>query len=201
MKKDDLLKSVGNTISFIAFVKYGFPLLIVFILILLIAQGGYGSTVEQKYRYNGNVILSSKLLKTVYDYADELYDKSAFSKIEDPHCNYEIVSTYTVQINYYFSGNDRTAEEYDALVKEELTKLYSKLKGKVIENDQIFGKNDDKSIGLCFFIPNKNGVESYITSISLLYKKDTGFDEEAYQKEISKEIVTEEKLQKVLDEI
>lgn len=184
----------GDTISFFVFVKYGLPLLVIFIIGLIAYQGIYSANMDKKYENMDNVIVTSKLVNTVFDYAKEVYNREVFSEVKGNPDNSDPMSMYSVEVDYIFDDNTKTAEEYDALIKEELTKLYNKLKGKVIEKDQIFAETDRKSIGLSFYIPNNNGGTSILCSASLIYKKDIGFVEESYQKELNRTIVTNEKI-------
>lgn len=187
--------SLGDTISFIIFIKYGLPILIVLIIGLVAYQGIYGTSIDKKYESMENVIVTSELVDTVCDYAREVYNREVFSKVEGDPNNSDPMSLYSVEVDYVFNDNTKTAEEYDALIKEEITKLYNKLKGKVIEKDQIFAETERKSIGLSFYIPNINGGTSILSSASLIYRKDSGFVEESYKKELNRIIVTSEKIE------
>ena len=195
MSHESFWDSLGDTISFLIFIKYGLPILIVFIIGLVAYQGIYGSSMDKKYENMENVIVTSKLVSTVCDYAREVYNKEVFSEVKGDSDNSDPMSMYSVEVDYVFNDNTKTAEEYDSLIKDELTKLYNKLKGKVIEKDQIFAETDRKSIGLSFYIPNNNGGTSILCSASLIYNKDIGFVEESYQKELSRTIVTNEKIE------
>lgn len=150
---------------------------------------------DKKYENMENVIVTSKLVSTVCDYAREVYNKEVFSEVKGDPDNSDPMRMYSVEVDYVFYDNTKTAEEYDSLIKDELTKLYNKLKGKVIEKDQIFAETDRKSIGLSFYIPNNNGGTSILCSASLIYNKDIGFVEESYQKELSRTIVTSERIE------
>lgn len=195
MSHKSFWNSLGDTISFIIFIKYGLPILIVFIIGLVAYQGIYGTSMDKKYESMENVIVTSELVGTVCDYAKEVYNRDVFSKVEGDPNNSDPMSLYSVEVDYVFNDNTKTAEEYDALIKEEITKLYNKLKGKVIEKDQIFAETERKSIGLSFYIPNIKGGTSILSSASLIYKKDSGFVEESYQKELNRTIVTSEKIE------
>lgn len=195
MSNKSFWDSLGDTISFILFMKYGLPLLIVIIIGLVAYQGIYGTKMDKEYANNPNVIVTSKLTSTVCDYAREVYNKDVFSKVVGDSQNSEMTRLYSVEVDYYFIDGNKDAEEYNMLIKEELTKLYNKLKGKVIEKDQIFAETDRKSVGLSFYIPNNNGGTSILCSTSLIYNKDIGFVEESYQKELSRIMVTNDKIE------
>ena len=187
--------SLGDTISFILFIKYGLPILIVLIVGLVAYQGIYGAKIDKEYANKPNVIVTSKLTSTVCDYAREVYNKDIFSKVVGDSQNSEMTRLYSVEVDYYFIDGNKSAEEYNTLIKDELTKLYNKLKGKVIEKDQIFAETDRKSVGLSFYIPNNNGGTSILSSTSLIYNKDKGFVEESYQNELNRTIVTSENIE------
>lgn len=187
--------SLGDTISFILFIKYGLPILIVLIIGLVAYQGIYGAKMDKEYAKKPNVIVTSKLTNTVCDYAREVYNRDVFSEVKGDPSNSDTMSLYSVEVDYIFNDNTKTAEEYDSLIKDELTKLYNKLKGKVIEKDQIFAETDRKSVGLSFYIPNNNGGTSILSSTSLIYNKDKGFVEESYNNELNRTIVTSEKIE------
>ncbi len=187
--------SLGDTISFILFIKYGLPILIVLIIGLVAYQGIYGAKMDKEYANKPNVIVTSKLTSTVCDYAREVYNRDVFSEVKGDPSNSDTMSLYSVEVDYIFNDNTKTAEEYDSLIKDELTKLYNKLKGKVIEKDQIFAETDRKSVGLSFYIPNNNGGTSILSSTSLIYNKDKGFVEESYNNELNRTIVTSEKIE------
>lgn len=195
MSNKSFWDSLGDTISFILFMKYGLPLLIVIIIGFVAYQGIYGAKMDKEYANNPNVIVTSKLTSTVCDYAREVYNKDVFSKVVGDSQNSEMTRLYSVEVDYYFIDGNKDAEEYNMLIKEELTKLYNKLKGKVIEKDQIFAETDRKSVGLSFYIPNNNGGTSILCSTSLIYNKDIGFVEESYQKELSRTMVTNDKIE------
>lgn len=195
MSNKSFWDSLGDTISFMIFIKYGLPILIIFIIGLIAYQGIYGAKMDKEYANKPNVIVTSKLTSTVCDYAREVYNKDIFSKVVGDTKNSEMTRLYSVEVDYYFIDGNKSAEEYNTLIKDELTKLYNKLKGKVIEKDQIFAETDRKSVGLSFYIPNNNGGTSILGSASLIYNKDKGFVEESYQNELNRTIVTSEKIE------
>lgn len=187
--------SLGDVISFVLFIKYGLPILIVIILGFVAYQGIYGAKMDKEYKNMPNVIVTSKLTSTVCDYAREVYNKDAFSKVIGDTQNSEMTRSYSVEVDYYFIDGNKDAEEYNVLIKDELTKLYNKLNGKTIEKDQIFAETDKKSIGLSFYYPKDDGTSTYLCTARLLYSADKGFDEESYQNELNRTIVTNEKIE------
>lgn len=186
--------SLGDTISFIIFIKYILPILIVIIIGLICFQGIYGSITEKKYEGTDNIIVSSKLDDTISDIVKNVYNKDNFSEvIVDKYSEF-----YSLEIKYTFANSEKTAEEYDLMIKEELTKVFNKLKGYTIKNNQIFGANDDeikKQIELTFYYPKGDGNKSYLAFTHIWYRAEKGFDEEDYQNELNKILVTDEKIE------
>ena len=195
MSNKSFWESLGDTISFILFIKYCLPVLIIIIIGMIAYQGIYGANMDKKYENMPNVIVTSKLTSTVCDYAREVYDKSIFSNVKGDSQNSEMTRLYSVEVDYYFIDGNKTDEEYDSLIKQELTKLYNKLKGKTIEKDQIFAETDKKSIGLTFYYPKEDRTSSYFCTAKIIYSTEKGFDEEAYQSEMNRTIVTNEKIE------
>ena len=186
--------SLGDTISFIIFIKYILPILIAIIIGLICFQGIYGSITEKKYEGTYNIIVSSKLDDTISDIVKNVYNKDNFSEvIVDKYSEF-----YSLEIKYTFANSEKTAEEYDLMIKEELTKVFNKLKGYTIKNNQIFGANDDeikKQIELTFYYPKGDGNKSYLAFTHIWYRAEKGFDEEDYQNELNKILVTDEKIE------
>lgn len=186
--------SLGDTISFILFIKYGLPILIVLIVVLVACQGIYGSITEKKYDAMDNVIVSSKVDDTISDIVKSVYNKDNFSEvIVDKYSE-----SYSLEIKYTFADPEKTAEEYDSMIKEELTKVFDKLKGYIIKNNQIFGADDNeikRQIELTFYYPKGDGNKSYLAFTHIWYKAEKGFDEEDYQAELNKTLVTDEKIE------
>ena len=94
-------------------------------------------------------------------------------------CENKYSDFYSLEIKYTFKEPDKAPEEYDSMIKEELTKVFNKLKGKVIKNNQIFGAEDDeikREIALTFYYPKENGNKSYLASSKIIYKIYSFYD-------------------------
>ena len=187
-------KSFGDAIGFIIFIKYGLPILIILIVVLILFQGIYGSVIEKKYDGMDNVIVSSKVDDTIGEIVNIVYNKDNFSEV--------IVDKYSelssLEIKYTFTDSKKNAEEFDSMIKDELTKVFNKLKGYIIKNNQIFGTDDDrinKQIDLTFYYPKEGGAKSYLASTHIWYRAEKGFDEVDYQNELNKLLVTNEKVE------
>ena len=189
--------SFFNTISNALFIMIGIPItiIVIFILVLLIIQIIYGLVENNKYDNDPNIIMSSKIAERVYDEAINTYDKNVFSKVELRKDNYNMPSQYSARIEYYFNDSNKSAIEYDKLIKNEVSNLYNNLKNKKIKKNQLFRNMRSESIEMTFYYPNKD--KNIIGIAVLKYYEDKGFDNDTYQKIINSTIVTDEKLESI----
>ena len=187
--------SFFNTISNALFIMIGIPIIVIFILVLLIIQIIYGLVENNKYDNDPNIIMSSKIAERVYDEAVNTYDKNVFSKVELKKDNYNMPSQYSARIEYYFNDSNKSAIEYDKLIKNEVSNLYNNLKNKKIKKNQLFRNMRSESIEMTFYYPNKD--KNIIGIAVLKYYEDKGFDNDTYQKIINSTIVTDEKLESI----
>lgn len=174
-------------------------IIILIIIIILVVQLIYGAGYSSKYGNDKSVILDTKLEKTVYDYAKNGYDKNVFSNVELEKNN----NFYSVEINYTFKGENKSASEYDSLAKTEYTRLYNLLKDKKIIDDHIFGDGtiNRSNIELTFLYPTSaDTIFNFLGGAGIEYE-DNKFSEETYQKEISSVIIKDKNLQEVLEKI
>lgn len=197
MSQKSFWDSLGDTIGFVLFIKYGLPILVGIIIVLIIIQGVFGLGVSQKYADASDVILTSKFEETICNYAKQIYDQNVFSKVEGDPQNNETSRMYSVEVNYYFKDNNKTPEEYDRLIKAEISKMFDNLKGKTIQKDQIFADTTRESIALTFYIPI-NGENRILRVAILKYYEDKGFDEETYQELINNTLVSNENLENLI---
>lgn len=189
MRSKNFFDTVVNAIGVFFTIAYGMPIIIIIIVIMVAYQGVYRLNIQKEYENADNIIFSSKLESTVFDMASKVYDTNSFSSI-----NKYDTDSYSVEIEYVFKEANKSAEYYDSLVKDEVTKLYNKLDGNIIKNDGIFGYDSKESIALCFRYPMSEKTNSYLCTAVLMYFPEKGFDKETYQNEINSTIVTKEKL-------
>lgn len=189
MSNKGFLNTVFDAFGTLLFIHYGIPLIIIILVIMLIYQGIYGFNKRKEYESMDNIIVTSKLESTVYDFVKEVYDINSFSSVAK-----ETTDFHSVEIKYVFKEPNKDAKYYDELVKNEVSKLYNKLKGNVIASDQIFATDGEKDIALCFYYPMSKENKSYLCTTTLMYYTDKGFDEETYQNIINLTIVTSKQL-------
>ena len=189
MSNKGFLNTVFDAFGTLLFIHYVIPLIIIILVIMLIYQGIYGFNKRKEYESMDNIIVTSKLESTVYDFVKEVYDINSFSSVEE-----ETTDFHSVEIKYVFKEPNKDAKYYDELVKNEVSKLYNKLKGNVIASDQIFATDGEKDIALFFYYPMSKENKSYLCTTTLMYYTDKGFDEETYQNIMNSTIVTTKQL-------
>ncbi len=194
-KKDSIWESIGNYYFWTKIAPDILAPIIIILLIIIIALVQFSnSTVNSvKYKKDKNAILATKLEDVSYKYAKEVYNKDEFSKVELKH-NID----YETEIEYTFKNNNKTSSEYDRLAKEELSKLYNKLKDKKIIDDYVFTDIGTRDIKLKFNYPTDYAF-NYLGSTEIEYNEKEGFNETKYNEEMNKEIITENNLQDVIN--
>ncbi len=194
-KKDSIWESIGNYYFWTKIAPDILAPIIIILLIIIVALVQFSnSTVNSvKYKKDKNAILATKLEDVSYKYAKEVYNKDEFSKVELKH-NID----YETEIEYTFKNNNKTSSEYDRLAKEELSKLYNKLKDKKIIDDYVFTDIGTRDIKLKFNYPTDYAF-NYLGSTEIEYNEKEGFNETKYNEEMNKEIITENNLQDVIN--
>lgn len=194
-KKDSIWESIGNYYFWTKIAPDILAPIIIILLIIIVALVQFSnSTVNSvKYKKDKNAILATKLEDVSYKYAKEVYNKDEFSKVELKH-NID----YETEIEYTFKNNNKTSSEYDRLAKEELSKLYNKLKDKKLIDDYVFTDIGTRDIKLKFNYPT-DYVFNYLGSTEIEYNEKEGFNETKYKEEMNKEIITEKNLQDIIN--
>lgn len=194
-KKDSIWESIGNYYFWTKIAPDILAPIIIILLIIIVALVQFSnSTVNSvKYKKDKNAILATKLEDVSYKYAKEVYNKDEFSKVELKH-NID----YEAEIEYTFKNNNKTSSEYDRLAKEELSKLYNKLKDKKLIDDYVFTDIGTRDIKLKFNYPTDYAF-NYLGSTEIEYNEKEGFNETKYKEEMNKEIITEKNLQDVIN--
>ena len=194
-KKDSIWESIGNYYFWTKIAPDILAPIIIILLIIIVALVQFSnSTVNSvKYKKDKNAILATKLEDVSYKYAKEVYNKDEFSKVELKH-NIDDEA----EIEYTFKNNNKTSSEYDRLAKEELSKLYNKLKDKKLIDDYVFTDIGTRDIKLKFNYPTDYAF-NYLGSTEIEYNEKEGFNETKYKEEMNKEIITEKNLQDVIN--
>lgn len=188
MSKNSFWNSLGSIIETALFLK-GLPVIIVIIAIL------FGFAIINKTNISLQVdkdttILHTDLESTIYQIAQNVLNTNEFSlALYDS-------DFYDVSLEYIIKNKSYSIEQYDKLIKEEITKIYAQIKDKKIVNDTLFGEDtivDGDTINIS--IHYDDGVFSYIGFSELRYDIENKWDE-SYIKAMNNTIVT----QKLWDE-
>ena len=191
MSKKTFWDSLGNTIETVLFIKYGLPTLITIIMIL------FGIAMLNKSWIAGKVDKDSTILHTdlesiIYEIAMQELNSNEFSlKLDD--------SDYMANVNleYTIKNQNYSAEQYNQLIKEEITKVYNRIKYKELINDTLFGEDDIvDGDNIYFWIHYSDEYGTYLGATELRYSMENKWDE-SYTKAMSETIITQEKLDEV----
>lgn len=190
-KKDDIWELIGSYYFWTKIVpKVVAPIIIILIiLIILILQLSNSGIKSLKYRSDNNSILATQFVDKTYSYAKNVYNKDEF--------NIKLVSDKN-RIEYTFKDKNKNASSYDLLAKEELTKLYNKLKDKKLIDDYIFSDIGIRTIELEFLYPTDYAF-NYLGTTEIEYDEKTGFNKNRYNEEMNRTIITDERLNKVIN--
>ncbi len=195
MERKSTLDTIADTYLTIVYVL---PIMIIVLALAFGYQAIYMRNVKKQHEDEKNIIFLSDYEDKVYSIAKNIYNKEEFTKIKLHETDYGGARFYSVEIEYYFSNPNKSVEEYDALIKNEVTNLYNSLKDKKVICDSAFANNVNKSIGMVFYYPVGDDYHSLV-STALRYTEETGLDEEIYQKIIEAPIITQEDLNSALE--
>ena len=188
MSKNSFWDSLGNTIETVLFIKYGLPTLVTIIMIL------FGVAMFNKTLVAGKVdknltILHTDLEKVIYEIAMQELNTNEFSlELEDSG------SLALVNLQYTVKNKNYSAEQYNQLIKEEVTKVYNRIKDKELVNDTLFGEDDIvDGDNIYFWVDYYNDYSVYLGAAELRYSMENKW-EESYTKTMSEQVITQEDL-------
>lgn len=191
MSKNSFWDSLGNTIETVLFIKYGLPTLVTIIMIL------FGVAMFNKTLVAGKVdknltILHTDLEKVIYEIAMQELNTNEFSlELEDSG------SLALVNLQYTVKNKNYSAEQYNQLIKEEVTKVYNRIKDKELVNDTLFGEDDIvDGDNIYFWVDYYDGYPVYLGATELRYSIDNKW-EESYTKAMTEQVITQEQLEEV----
>ena len=194
MRKTSFWNTLGNTVETVLIIKYVIPFLVVLFAILfgiaIINKEHVSSKVDKEHS-----ILYTDLRKSIYTIASNSLNNSEFElELED----LEISGMCEVELDYYIKNKEYSAEQYDNLLKQEITKVYNQIKEKSLVNDTLFGKDDIlEKVDIYFnLLYDKNKLNQWIGGGGLKYSFENRWDS-SYQKVMESTITTQEKLNEV----
>lgn len=190
-KKDSIWESIGNYYFWTKIAPEVLaPIIIILLIVLiLIIQLSNSAVNDIKYKNDKNTILATRFVDTTYKYAKDIYNKDEFT--------IKLVSNDD-KIEYTFKDGNKNASQYDALAKEEISKLYNKLKDKRLIDDYVFSDIGTRTIELEFDYPT-DYTFNYLGFSKIEYNEGKGFNNDKYNEEINSTIITDERLQKVIN--
>lgn len=192
MGNRDNLKATGEVISTIIFIKGVIaliPIIAILLVIALINKGIVSSSIDK----------NTSILYT--DLSGEVCN-IAFNNVNINELNVQEyqsssgVAHYTVDLEYDFKNNNYTAEQYDALIKEEITKIYNKIKDKKIVDDTLFGDKENVTASIHFYISLDGNYSTRLNSCELRYSTDDGW-EKSYQEIMESVLISQERLDSI----
>ena len=137
-------------------------------------------------------ILYTEFKKTISEIAVNTVDNNEFSM--------EIIDTdfHDVEFEYTIKNKGFSAEHYNNLLKNEITKIYNKIKDKELINDTLFGEDSGlNNVDVYFCLYYDEGFSNYLGGITLKYSLDKKW-ETGYNNAINDVAVTQEKLNEVV---
>jgi hypothetical protein len=178
-------KSIIDTIFDIYVFKKVLPWIIVIAIIIIVSAFVKVGNIQEQYDSN-TTIFNTEFNSKIEEIANKNLDSNELTLEIDTLSNYDIKLKYTVV------NKNLSCEEYDQLVKSEITKVYNQIKDKKMINDGIFASEREmtqKTINFYFTLTG-----SYSTEISdevLEYNLDNGWDN-SYQELMNKSCVSQE---------
>ena len=192
MKNKGIINTISNAFATLFFIKYILPILVILFIVLVCITKVNSNNMSKQYEAN-SVIMKSNLASEIVDIANAIYDKNEVT-LEIERFN---DMTSDIVLNYTMLNKDYSIEQYSSIIKNEITKLYEKLKNKDVVEDRLFVNKDDivnEIIKLRFSL---NG-DSYYTGLfsdTLKYDSTNKWDK-SYNLLMSKQLVTEDSLTK-----
>lgn len=174
----NIVDEISDGIHIYLFLTYILPVLLLIAAIFFGYQFIYGIGIRSHYKDQSNIIFTSKFNKTLSEKVNEFNDKDIFSKL-DIENNPDYYYNSDIEIRYTFIDQERTIEEYDKLVKNEVTNWYNFLKDKKIVIDNSYEEEAVRKIRLAF--DYDSSYYSYTDSFIIEATDKTCFKEDEYQ--------------------
>ncbi len=194
MAKNSFLDEATKFLGIYLIIKYILPVVLGFCMIAFIIQLIFGGNPEDKYKDMENVIVVSQLTDTVQEIINENYDKDIFEPVE-------LGKIYLIddEFQYTFKDKTKTVEEYDALAKAEVLKVYNKLKEKTLVGDRRDMMPSQRKVEFSFYLPKTRVQDfTFLCGLDIRYMDDGVVDEAAFEEQMSRMHITESTLERAL---
>lgn len=191
MSNKGIFNTIYNVFATIFFIKYILPILIILIIVIACITKFNSNKIAKQYESN-SVIMKSNLGREIVEIANETYDRNEVSleikRFEDV--------TYDVELNYIMINKDYTVEQYNNIIKNEITKFYEKVRYKNVVEDRLFAnKNETINEKIHFYFTLDGSYSTYLFSDTLKYDNINKW-EKSYNLLITKQCISEETLSK-----
>lgn len=192
MKNNGIMNSISNAFATLFFIKYILPILVILFIVLFCITKVNSNNISKQYGAD-SVIMKSNLGREIVDIANEIYDKNEVAleidRFNDMTCD--------IILDYTMLNKDYSVEQYTNIIKNEITKLYEKLKDKDVIEDRLFANKDDTVTEIIKLRFSLNG-DSYYTGLfsdTLRYDSINKWDK-SYNLLMSKQFATGDLLTK-----
>ncbi len=191
MSNKGVFNTIYNAFATIFFIKYILPIFIILIIVLVCITKFNSNKIAKQYDPN-SVIMKSNLGREIVEIANETYDRNAVTleikRFED--------IIYDVELNYTMINKDYTIEQYNNIIKSEITKFYEKVRYKNVIEDRLFADKDEiVNEKIHFYFTLDGSYSTYLFSDTLQYDNVNKW-EKSYNSLITKQYITEETLTK-----
>ena len=103
-------------------------------------------------------------------------------------------SSCEVEIDYIIKNYEHTLSEYEELFKNEITKVYEKIKDKKIVYNTVFGKGDCYNVDICFSFNYQLSENNIVYLGSLIMKYGDDNWKESFENCMTEFVLTQEEL-------
>lgn len=193
MSNKSILKTTGEVASAIIYIKglmALIPIIAILFVIALINKGIVSSSVDKN-----TSILYTDLENEIISIASNVANTGEII-VKPGDNNSGGVREYTAELEYMFINKNYIAEQYETLIKEEITKIYNKIKDKTVVDDTLFGDKNDVRATIHFSISFDGNYSTWLGSVDFCYSTDNGWKKD-YQEIMESIIISQEKLDKV----
>ena len=118
----------------------------------------------------------------LYTEFEKKISEIAKSNVNTNEFDMEISDTdfHDIELEYTIKNKEYTADQYNNLLKDEITKVYNEIKDKELINDTLFGEDSGlNNVDIYFSLQYDEGYSNFLGGITLKYsiedKWETGY--------------------------
>ena len=193
-KRNSILDDIINTYLSIYFIKNILPFIILIVALIFgihyIFQRSISATMTSEEKANS--IFYTKFAKEIQQIAERTVNSNDFEiecRIGDTYSLYDINLIYTVR------NKDLSSEEYEKIIKQQITMIYNVIKDKKVVNDTFNRSTKIKTrIQFSFMYDHSSNVHA-LCFVDLDYNEDNMYGNQ-YEEIMKKSLVKEDELNK-----